>query len=277
MTPTPYTEDTLVQQTTADYLEQELGWESVFAHNREDFGPGSLLGRASDREVVLERTLRAKLAELNPCLPDSAYEDAVRQITAVSASQTLVAANREKYKLVRDGVQVVFTNDRGQRETRRLRLFDFDEPDNNHFLCVRELWVRGDLYRRRARHRRFRQRPAAAVHRVQEHPPRPQGRLRGELLRLPRHHPPPVPPQRSGDVRQRRESEDRLDHQPLGALPRVEAPGRGRAGRGRHGDAAKGGLRQAQLPGPGGELHPLRRIPRARRGRSWPATTSSSA
>ena len=150
MTPTAYTEDNLVQQTTADYLEQELGWESVYAYNREDFGPASLLGRASDREVVLEVTLRSKLSELNPGLPDSAYEDAVRQVTAVSASQTFIAANREKYKLVRDGVHVAFSNDQGHRETRNLRLFDFDEPANNHFLCVRELWVQGDLYRRRA-------------------------------------------------------------------------------------------------------------------------------
>ena len=34
----PCTEDTLVQQTTADCLER-LGRESVYAHNREDFGP----------------------------------------------------------------------------------------------------------------------------------------------------------------------------------------------------------------------------------------------
>ena len=61
MTPAPYTEDTLVQQTTAEYLEQELGWRSVYAHNAEDFGPDSLLGRTSDREVVLTRVLRAKL------------------------------------------------------------------------------------------------------------------------------------------------------------------------------------------------------------------------
>ena len=47
MTPSPYTEDTLVQHTTADYLEQQLGWESIYAYNHEDFGPGSLLGRAS--------------------------------------------------------------------------------------------------------------------------------------------------------------------------------------------------------------------------------------
>jgi type I restriction enzyme R subunit len=37
-----YTEDTLVQQTSAKYLEQQLGGESVYAYNNEDFGPGSL-------------------------------------------------------------------------------------------------------------------------------------------------------------------------------------------------------------------------------------------
>ena len=145
-----YTEDTLVQQTTADYLERQLGWESVYAYNTEDFGPDSLLGRASDREVVLTRPLRQKLAELNPGLPQAAYDDAVRQLTASVASQTLVAANREKYALMRDGVQVSFRNDKGELVRNRLQVFDFDDPTTNHFLCVRELWVRGDLYRRRA-------------------------------------------------------------------------------------------------------------------------------
>ena len=28
-------------------------------------------------------------------------------------------------------------------------MFDFDAPENNDFLAVRELWVKGDLYRRR--------------------------------------------------------------------------------------------------------------------------------
>ncbi len=150
MTPSPYNEDTLVQQTTAEYLEQELGWESVYAYNNEDFGPDSLLGRKSDREVVLTRTLRAKIEELNPCLPAPAYEDAVSQIIAVSASQTMTATNHEKHDLIKDGVQVTFHNARGERVRQRLRVFDFDNPENNHFLCVREMWVRGDLYRRRA-------------------------------------------------------------------------------------------------------------------------------
>ena len=143
-----FTEDSLVQQTAADYLAQQLGWESVHAYNNERFGPDGLLGRDSDREVVLTRILRGKLAELNPGLPDAAYDDVVRQVTAVVASQNLVTTNREKYDLMRDGVQVAFRDDKGERK--RLRLFDFDTPESNHFLCVRELWVRGALYRRRA-------------------------------------------------------------------------------------------------------------------------------
>jgi type I restriction enzyme R subunit len=145
-----YTEDTLVQQITADYLQQQLGWESVYAYNNEDFGPDSLLGRASYREVVLTRTLKEKLVELNPDLPDEAYDDAVRQITATVASQTLVATNREKHDLIRNGVQVTFRNNKDERVRERLRVFDYATPANNHFLCVRELWVQGDLYRRRA-------------------------------------------------------------------------------------------------------------------------------
>ena len=30
-----YTEDTLVQQTTAEYLQNNLGWEVVYAYNIE--------------------------------------------------------------------------------------------------------------------------------------------------------------------------------------------------------------------------------------------------
>jgi len=47
-----YTKDSLVQQTTADYLEQRLGWESVYAYNNEDFGPDSMLDLMNGEVVV---------------------------------------------------------------------------------------------------------------------------------------------------------------------------------------------------------------------------------
>jgi type I restriction enzyme R subunit len=136
-----YTEDTLVQQTTAEYLEQELGWDSEYAYNTEDYGTDSLLGRKDEREVVLKRYLRAKLVELNGGLPQDAYDDAVRQIVTTIAAQSLLTTNREKYDLIKNGVQVTFHNDKGERVRKRLRVFDFTKPTNNHFLCVRELWV----------------------------------------------------------------------------------------------------------------------------------------
>jgi type I restriction enzyme R subunit len=59
-----YTENTLVQQTAAEYLWQQLCWKSVYAYNTETFGPEGTLGRRDDREVVLTRYLSLKLMEL---------------------------------------------------------------------------------------------------------------------------------------------------------------------------------------------------------------------
>ena len=70
-------EDRLVQQTFADHLRDRLGWESVYAYSTETFGPQGTLGRASERDVVLVRDLRASLERLNPNLPESAREQAV--------------------------------------------------------------------------------------------------------------------------------------------------------------------------------------------------------
>jgi len=142
-------EDTLVQKTTTDYLKSSLGWESVYAYNQETFGPDSLLGRNSDRDVVLTRYIRQALKEFNPGLPDTAYDETVRQVVDYSQSQSMLSSNFDKYKLFKDGVLVSFQGKDGEIKKERLKIFDFTEAANNHFLAVRELWAQGDLYRRR--------------------------------------------------------------------------------------------------------------------------------
>lgn len=145
-----YTEDNLVQRTTAEYLEQALGWDSVYAYDKETFGADGLLGRASDRDLVLVRDLEAALQRLNKDLPDEAYAEAVKHLTVYGESQTLLQTNRDLYELVLNGVQVNYRATDGTLKTTRLKVVDFDEPGNNRFLCVRELWVRGHYHRRRA-------------------------------------------------------------------------------------------------------------------------------
>lgn len=146
----PLNEDTLVQATMANYLADALGWDSVYAFNTETLGAEGSLGRASERDVTLTRHLAEALIRLNPGLPDSAYADALRQITDAPLGSSLMAINRDAYALIKDGVQASFRNAKGELVRQRLRLIDFDQPENNHFLCVRELWIKGDLYRRRA-------------------------------------------------------------------------------------------------------------------------------
>lgn len=146
----PLNEDTLVQQTTAEYLEDQLRWDSVFAYNNETFGPEGTLGRKSDKEIVLTRYLGEALMRLNPGVPEAAYQDALRQIIDAPTTQNTLQTNKDKYDLLRNGVKVQYRKPDGQLEKRTLRVFDFDGPENNHFLCVRELWIRGDIYRRRA-------------------------------------------------------------------------------------------------------------------------------
>ena len=144
-----YTEDNLVQKTTADYLVDALGWDESVHALQEVLGAAGTLGRTDEGEVLLVRHLRPALERLNPGLPAAAYEDAVRILADTSVSMGLDAINREKYRLLRDGIPVRFTAADGSKKKASLRVFDFGNPDNNHFLCVRELWLRGSLGRRR--------------------------------------------------------------------------------------------------------------------------------
>ena len=56
-----YSEDLLIQHSTAEFLEQELGWKSVYAFDSEVLGEQGTLSRKSQHEVVLTRHLRMAL------------------------------------------------------------------------------------------------------------------------------------------------------------------------------------------------------------------------
>ena len=84
-----------------------------------------------------------------PNLPPEAYESAIKKITEISVAKSTLQINQEKYDLYKNGVLVSFRNEKGEIEDRRIRVFDFENPEANHFLVVRELWVQGWLYRRR--------------------------------------------------------------------------------------------------------------------------------
>ena len=146
-------EDRLVQQTFAQHLEQQLGWDSVYAWNQETFGATGTLGRSSERDMVLVRDLREALLRLNPLLPDKAIEEAITKLTHHDFSRSLMQHNQAFYQLIRDGVTVSYRDQRGQLSHAQARVLDFTKPLNNRFLVVRELKITGlraPSYNRRA-------------------------------------------------------------------------------------------------------------------------------
>ena len=145
-----YSEDQLIQKSTAEFMEKELGWKSVYAFDQETLGANGTLGRSSYHEVLLTRHLRAALKRLNPWLTDKQLQECMERMTEHMSSQTLMQINEQKYQMIRDGIPVTRTKTNGETEEVRAKVIDFASPDKNEFLCVRELQVHGALYRRRA-------------------------------------------------------------------------------------------------------------------------------
>ena len=145
MTPHAYTEDQLVEQPTLALFEA-MDWHSVSALE-ETLGADGLLGRETKGEVVLVGRLRTALASLNPGLPAEALQTAIDELTRDRSAMSLEAANREVYRLIKDGVAVSIPDHEnvGQR-TERVRIVNWTEPTKNDFLLVSQFSVVGNLY-----------------------------------------------------------------------------------------------------------------------------------
>jgi len=174
--PHAYTEDQLVEQPAIG-LFAELGWQTVSALE-ETFGATGTLLRETKGEVVLASRLCAALEGLNPALPPEAITAAMDELTRDRSAMSLEAANREVYRLLKEGIPVSVmdadstphpgplpgrggegasrTGNRGAlgtarptkggQTTVRVLVIDWEQPANNDFLLVSQFSVTGALY-----------------------------------------------------------------------------------------------------------------------------------
>lgn len=144
-----YSENILVQESAGDLLRDELGWKVVFAYNQEKLGVDGTLGRTSYRDVVLARYFEKALLSLNPWISESQINEAMTKFMAYSATNGLLQINEEKFNLIRNGIEVTDARPGSGNSTITARIIDFDKPENNHFLAVKEMKIHGTTYRRR--------------------------------------------------------------------------------------------------------------------------------
>ncbi len=138
-----------IEEALARRLKQLHGYDSLncYTEDPEDLNDGS--NRASKREVIFLDRLREAAVALNDKIPASAIDAALETFAERRLSMSLPAANKEIYELLRTGVPVDYDDAKGRKQSERVRLVDFNNPGNNRYLVVLQLWIKGEFGFRR--------------------------------------------------------------------------------------------------------------------------------
>lgn len=146
-----YSEDALVEQPSIA-LFAELGYETANCWHEKVGDDSPTLGRQTTEQVVLPNKLRVALQSLNPELDSEPIGLAIEQLMLDRTAMSLVQANREVYKLLKEGVRVSFENDEGEEVVETVRVIDWKNPENNDFFLASQFWITSPsgIYKRRA-------------------------------------------------------------------------------------------------------------------------------
>ncbi len=137
--------ESVVEEATLDWFE-ELGYQTLHGPDIAPDGPDA--ERTSYADVVLMDRLRSALARLNSGVPDEILEEAALKVSRTE-SPSLVENNRRFHRMLAEGVDVEYRAEDGRIVYDKVRLVDFDSPDNNDWLALNQFTViEGDHNRR---------------------------------------------------------------------------------------------------------------------------------
>ena len=126
-----------VEQAALEWLEA-LGWTTAYGP---DIGPDSHNPERTDYDQgVLEQRLLDALADLNPNLPSTALDDAVRKLMLLQGA-TLETRNQNFHKMLVDGVQVEYRTADGSIRGDMASVVDFNDHRNNDWFAVNQFTV----------------------------------------------------------------------------------------------------------------------------------------
>lgn len=133
-----------IEKALVEKLRQLYPFESINCYTKdpEDLNDGS--GRASKRDVILADRVREAALRLNPHIPSNVIDGALERLLDRRQAMTLLAANQEIYNLLRDGIPVEYDNAKGQKQQERVHLIDFNQPQENRYLAVTQLWIKSE-------------------------------------------------------------------------------------------------------------------------------------
>lgn len=105
-------------------------------------------GRENKKQVVLPDILLKSLLRINPHLPAECVKQVSEQLVSTPYGTELMQMNYNNYQKIRNGILVEYEQN-GKKKIERLKTIDFDNPNENDFTVVSQLWIRGEVHWRR--------------------------------------------------------------------------------------------------------------------------------
>ena len=128
----------------SDIEESTLQWFSDLDYavlHGPDIAPGTPNAeRSSYKDVVLKQRLHDVVSRLNPTIPSDTQQEAINKILNPN-SQVLVQNNNNFHSMLVDGVEVEYRQEDGSIRGDRVKLIDFETPENNDWLVVNQFTV----------------------------------------------------------------------------------------------------------------------------------------
>ena len=126
-----------IEEASLDWL-ADLGYTVLHGPNIAPDTPDA--ERSAYNEVILTRRLRNAVARLNPKIPADAQEEAIRKVLNPDFP-ALVQNNRAFHQVLVEGIEVEYRQLDGTIRGDRVRLVDFDTPENNDWIAVNQFTV----------------------------------------------------------------------------------------------------------------------------------------
>ena len=114
--------------------------------SKENINDGT--GRASKKQCVLPAVLRSALIRINPTIPAEVIDGIVKDLCRDFTGGDMKAVNYKLYQQIRNYIKVSVRRG-GKQDFDFVKLIDFDNPENNTFTAVSQMWIEGRFNWRR--------------------------------------------------------------------------------------------------------------------------------
>ena len=140
-------EDDIEKAVLSKLKEEPFDYDVIMCEaspdKRDDLNDGT--GRSSKKECVLPDVMLSSLIRINPDIEKEHIENIVRELRQDYSGVDIIDANYKLYNKIRNGIKVTLLRN-GVEDFDFVKLIDFDNPNNNTFTAVSQMWILGRFY-----------------------------------------------------------------------------------------------------------------------------------